>query len=169
MKNLVLFGFMGTGKTLIANIMEERTGLKRVDMDDIIEQREGKTISRIFAEDGEPYFRNCEYEIAAELADQSDMIISTGGGVVLNKINILNLSKQGVCVCLTASAQTIFDRVKDETHRPLLQTENPMATIQNMLAQRKPFYDAVPFQVETDGKTPQAICSEIEKIYNDNQ
>ncbi|MDX9703408.1 MAG: shikimate kinase [Candidatus Auribacterota bacterium] len=169
MKNIVLFGFMGTGKTLIAKIMEERKGLRRVDMDDIIEQREGKTISRIFSEDGESYFRNCEQKIAVELGKKSDLIISTGGGVVLNKSNIINLSKNGVCVCLNATPETVYNRVKHETHRPLLQNGDPMTTIREMLANRKIFYDAVPFQVVTDNKTPDIICDEIEKIYSENQ
>lgn len=169
MKNLVLFGFMGTGKTLIASMMERRTGLRRVDMDTIIEQREGKTISRIFAEDGEPYFRNCEQQIAAELGKKSGLIISTGGGVVLNNKNLLNLSEKGVCICLNASAETIFDRVKYETHRPLLHTSDPLSTIRTMLSQRKPFYDMVPFQVTTDGKGPETICDEIETIFNEHQ
>ena len=169
MKNLVLFGFMGTGKTLIANMMKKRLGLRRVDMDDRIEIHENKSISKIFAEDGEPYFRSCEQNIAAQLASENDLIISTGGGVVLNKENVLNLAQNGVCICLNASAETIFDRVKNETHRPLLCTENPLATIKSILVQRKPFYDAVPFQVTTDGKTPQEICDEIESIFKANQ
>lgn len=168
MKNLVLFGFMGTGKTLIASMMEQRLPLRRVDMDDIIEQRQEQSISQIFAEHGEPFFRQCEHEIAAELGNASGLIISTGGGVVLNKNNILNLSKNGVCVCLDAQPDTIYERVKSETHRPLLKTDDPLGTIRSMLADRKTCYEAVPFHVVTDGKDPETICDEIEMIYSNN-
>ncbi|MCD6459544.1 shikimate kinase [bacterium] len=166
MKNIVLFGFMGTGKSLIARKLRDILGLEVIDMDTLIQQREGKSISKIFAENGEPYFREIEKKTAIELAEQQGVIISTGGGVVLNEENIKNLSKNGVCVCLQAEPETIFERVKPETHRPLLQTDNPLETIKNILNKRKINYLKVPYKIVTDNKTPEQICEEILNIYN---
>jgi len=166
MRNLVLFGFMGTGKSLIATKLQKILNLDLWDMDRMIEQKEGKTIDRIFSEEGEEYFRELEKNMSRELSEKSDLIISTGGGVVLNERNIRNLGKNGVCFCLNASPETIFDRVKDETHRPLLQTTNPLDTIRSILESRINHYSKVQFQIDTDEKVPDEICAEILSIFN---
>lgn len=168
MKNLVLFGFMGTGKTLLSHLLAEKLDLKRIDMDDLIEQQEQTCISDIFAHKGEPYFRQCEKRVATELGEQQGLLISTGGGVVLNADNIHNLARNGVCVCLCAEPETIYERVRHEQHRPLLRTENPLQTIRDLLEKRKDCYAKVPFQVHTDGKTPEQLCSEIIQIYHNH-
>lgn len=165
MRNLVLFGFMGTGKSLIASKLQQILGLKLLDMDHLIEQRAQKSIDRIFAENGEPYFRELEKNIAEELSEKSDLIISTGGGVVLNEQNIRNLTKNGVCFCLNASPETIFNRVKNESHRPLLQTDNPLDSIKSILETRESCYAKVQFQIDTNNKNPDEICSEIVKLF----
>ena len=168
MQNLVLFGFMGTGKSLISKKMARVLRLERVDMDSIIEERQKKSINDIFAEDGEPFFRELERQLTIELSQKKDLIIATGGGVVLNEENIRNFSKSGVCVRLDTSAELIFERVKIHTHRPLLQTENPLQTIKTMLASREEQYAKVPYQVVTDNKSPDEVCSEIMEIYNNH-
>ncbi|RJP61191.1 MAG: shikimate kinase [Candidatus Auribacter fodinae] len=166
MKNLVLFGFMGTGKTLISKKLSKLLPLSAVDMDALIEDKEKTSISSIFADKGEPYFRELERVMAQELSKKSGLLISTGGGVVLNPENIQNLSKTGVCVCLTASPETIYERVRRHSHRPLLNTEDPLATIKTMLSARQSRYDAVPYHVATDAKSPELICEEIIALYN---
>jgi len=137
-------------------------------MDDLIEEREQTSISSIFANKGEPYFRELERLIAEELSHRSGLLVSTGGGVVLNSDNIRNLSRTGVCVCLTAKPETIYERGRHHSHRPLLQTDDPLATIKTMLASRQSYYDAVPYNIETDAKSPERICEEIVTLYNDH-
>lgn len=166
MLNLVIFGFMGTGKTMVSKKMEKILRLPRVDMDQIIEEQEHKTITDIFAQNGESYFREVEKKVVAQLSQQKGLIIATGGGVVLNEENIRNFEKNGVCICLNAQPETIYERVRAHSHRPLLNTDNPLATIKKMLDTRRPFYDRVPYQVCTDDKNPDQICAEIMDIYN---
>jgi len=102
-KNIILVGFMGTGKTVTGRVLAEQTGLELVDMDSIIEARAGKAISEIFAADGEAAFRAMERELVQELAQRDGLIISTGGGIVLNPDNISDFEKTGLVVCLKAS------------------------------------------------------------------
>jgi len=168
MRNLVLFGFMGTGKSLIASKLQQILNLEILDMDHLIEQRAQKSIDRIFAENGEPYFRELEKNISTELSERRDLIISTGGGVVLNEQNIRNLTKNGVCFCLNALPETIFNRIKNETHRPLLKTDNPLGSIKSILNSRESCYAKVQFQIDTNNKNPDEICSEIVDIYKDS-
>jgi len=158
---------MGTGKSLIAKTLVDILDYELIDMDTLIEQREKKSISDIFAQNGESYFRELEKNIALELSEKQGVVISTGGGVVLNEENIKNLSNNGVCVCLNAEPKTIFERVKNETHRPLLQTENPLKTIKDILDKRKICYAKVPYQIVTDNKKPDEICEKILSIYNE--
>jgi len=165
MKNLVLFGFMGTGKSLISKKLAGALKFKAVEMDKIIEQRESKTINRIFEENGEPYFRKLEKDLVEELSAQSDLIISTGGGVVIDEENIMNFMKNGVCICLTATPETIYNRIKHHTHRPLLNTPDPIQTINILLEKRKVFYDKIPYKIQTDNKSPDRICGEALDIY----
>jgi len=171
--NIVLFGFMGTGKTCVGRAVAERLGMTYVDLDDLIEAREGATISAIFAEKGEAYFRRVEAEVAAEAAKLERHVIATGGGVVLNEHNVRALEATGVGICLNAAAEAIYARVKDETHRPLLAAGdpagdpagNPLAKIRALLAYRAPFYARVSHQIETTGKPPEAIADEVVAIW----
>lgn len=168
MQNLVLFGFMGTGKSLISKKMTKILLFERIDMDSVIEEREHKTISEIFAHDGEAYFRQLEHELVKELAQRQDLIISTGGGVVLNRDSVTAFAKTGVCICLNTSPEIIYERVKSNSSRPLLMTENPLQTIKQLLESRKEYYAHVPYQLVTDNKDPEDICAEIMEIYNNH-
>lgn len=167
-KNIVLVGFMGTGKSAVAKIMATRTGKKLVEMDALIEGQEGMTVEVIFAQKGEPYFRAREREMVQRLSSQSGLVISTGGGVVLNPDNVEDFRKGGTVICLSASPETIFKRVKSQTHRPLLKTPNPLETIKELLAARAPFYEKADAQVNTDGKSLAEIAAEVERIISDN-
>src|SRR5512137_631528 len=100
MKNLILVGFMGSGKTAAGKLAARQLGLAFADMDDIIEQRAGSKISEIFAQKGEPYFRQIERELARELAARQGHVIATGGGIVLNPNNLRDLGQSGLVVCL---------------------------------------------------------------------
>ena len=164
-KNIVLFGFMGTGKSVIADILSERLGLNIIEMDQIIVEEQGMPITRIFEEKGEKYFRQQERDLVMRLAGSKDQVISTGGGVVLNRDNIRLFMKNGLCVCLNASADEIYNRTKNDNGRPLLNVADPLSKIRNMLEFRKPFYDQVPVQVNTDGKSPHEVAFLIENMF----
>ncbi|MBN1671080.1 MAG: shikimate kinase [Kiritimatiellae bacterium] len=163
--NVVLVGFMGTGKTAVGRVLAEKLDKTLVDMDSMIEAREGKSIPRIFAEDGEPHFRALERKLVRELAAGRDLVVSAGGGIVLNGANIDDFSRTGLVVCLTATPATILERVGDDTNRPLLAAADKLGKIKTLLAARKPYYDAVACRVATDGKTPDQIAAEIIKAY----
>ena len=166
MQNIILVGFMGTGKTAVANNLAHKTGMPLLDTDTIIEQRAGKPITAIFAEDGEPAFRVLENQVAAELAQPSGSIISTGGGIVKNPENIKLLEKGGLVFCLQASVDEILRRVADDTTRPLLHTPDRRVKIESLLTERAPLYAAIPHQIQTDNKTIEQVADEILTTYN---
>jgi len=163
--NIVLFGFMGTGKTCVGRAVAERLGMTYVDLDDLIEAREGTTISEIFAAKGEPHFRRVETEVAAEAAQLRRHVIATGGGVVLNEANVRALERTGVGICLGATAEAIYERVRDERHRPLLAVDNPPEKIRALLEYRAPFYAKVGHQLDTTGKPVEAVVDEVIAIW----
>lgn len=151
--NIILCGFMGTGKSAVGQRLAEKLKARFVDMDGLIEARAGKPISRIFAEDGEARFRAMERELVRELAQAGNQVIATGGGVVLNPDNIRDFSRSGLVVCLAATPEEILRRVGTSSHRPLLNQPDPAAAIRELLAKRQALYAAIPAQVDTNGKT----------------
>jgi len=168
MKNIVLVGFMGTGKTTVGQLLAEKTGLPLVDMDALIEERAGKSINEIFADEGEPHFRTLERELVQELAAQTGQIISTGGGIVLNPGNIADFEKTGLVVCLIASAETVLDRVHHDTTRPLLAGDKE-AKIIELLEARRPLYEAITHKIDTNGRpSPEPTAQEIFDLYKSN-
>jgi shikimate kinase len=164
-RNIVLVGFMGTGKTAVGRRIAERLGRELLDMDATIETRAGKSISRIFAEDGEPHFRALEHALVRELAARRGLVISTGGGIVLDPANIAAFERTGLVVCLAASPEVILRRVAHETHRPLLQADDKHERITALLAQRAPLYAAVTHCIDTDPLSPNAVADRILALY----
>lgn len=165
--NIVLVGFMGTGKSAVGRRLARCLRRDFIDMDAVIEERAGKSISRIFAEDGEPYFRRLERALVQELAREPNRVIAGGGGVVLNPDNLADFSRSGLVVCLTAAPEEILRRVKTATHRPLLQTDDPAGRIRELLQQRQPFYDAIPCRVDTTGLTLDEVVSGILAMFDE--
>ena len=163
-RNIVLIGFMGTGKTVTGRVLAERTDMELVDMDSIIEERAGKPISEIFATDGEPAFRAMERSLARELSQRSGLIISTGGGIVLNPDNTADFQRSGLVVCLTASPEVIFQRLENNTTRPLLSGDKK-EQISDILKTRKPLYDAIEHQIDGDHLDPDSRADAILKLY----
>ena len=123
-------------------------------------------ISDIFAEDGEQAFRDLETEAVIKVSKLRNHVISTGGGVVLREENMRILMEYGLVFCLTATPEEIFRRIGHQTHRPLLQTPNPMETIRNMLDDRSPFYSKADYMVDTTDKSFSDVISHIKGIYN---
>jgi len=166
--SIALIGFMGTGKTTVGKALVEYLGdtYSFIETDQIIIERVGKTIPKIFAEEGEEKFR--EYEISAckEASRLKNVVISCGGGVVLNKINIVNLRKNCHIILLKASIQEIYIRaLKDgKENRPVINKEDPKFEIEKVLKFRKPFYDsAADFTIKTTGKKIDEIVLEVVK------
>lgn len=160
--NIVLIGFMGTGKSTISKYMSRMYGMEIVEMDQIIEEREGMSISNIFEKHGEEYFRNLETELLIEMQDKKNVIISCGGGVAMRERNVAEMKKIGKVVLLTASPETILDRVKDNDDRPLLNGNKNVEYIEKLMeARRKKYEAAADILVETDNKPAQEICEDM--------
>ena len=153
-KNIVLIGFMGSGKSTVGRELHYRLGYPLVDMDHVIEQRAGKPITAIFAEDGEEKFRDMETWLLEELSDPAAprRIISTGGGVIGREHNRALLRHLGYVVWLHAPTAVILDRTAKNRDRPLLHTDDPVARVEALLAVRKPLYaETAHLKVETAG------------------
>lgn len=161
MKNIVLVGFMGTGKTTIATKVAHRLGLHYVSTDDMIEKREKRTINEIFRDSGEEYFRDVESGIARELSSQEDLVIDTGGGIVIRDENMAYLKSGGIVICVTADPDTIIERTKKYKHRPLLNVEDPKRRVMDLLAKRSPLYAKADQTIDTGKMT---IDQAVERI-----
>jgi shikimate kinase len=135
-----------------------------VDMDALIEERQKRTIPEIFAQEGEPAFRAMERKLVQELAQRDGLIISTGGGIVLNPENISDFEKTGLVVCLTASPETILQRLEHDSTRPLLSGDKK-TQIRVLLEKRKPLYNTVAHQINGDLLGPEKRAEEILKLY----
>ncbi|MEW6416792.1 MAG: shikimate kinase [Nitrospirota bacterium] len=165
MKNIILTGFMGTGKTEVGKELSRLLNMKLIDVDTEIEKSKNRTINEIFKQFGEPRFREIETEMIRKLSEDKNCIISTGGGVVLKQENMDILRRNGVIVCLMATPETILKRTSNSDDRPLLQVENPLNKIKELLNFRRPFYEKADLMIDTEGKTPLQIAEEIiEKV-----
>jgi shikimate kinase len=161
-KHIILIGFMGVGKSTISKALKELSNRQEVDTDALIVKQEGKTIADIFAESGEEYFRKKETDLIDELADFPPAIISCGGGMAMRDLNVRKLQTIGEVVLLTAQPETIYERVKDSTDRPLLNGHMNVPYIKELMDKRRPFYEkAATFSVATDGRQVVDIAKEI--------
>lgn len=164
MKNIVLIGFMGTGKTTIAIQLADKLGMRYVSIDDLIEKREKRTINEIFTEEGEDYFRDIESQVVREVSGQDGLVIDTGGGVVIREENLVNLKAAGIVICLTADEGTVMERTKKYKHRPLLNVEDPKLKIRMLLAKRAPLYAKADHVIDTGKFTARQVVEKIMEI-----
>lgn len=160
--NIFLIGFMGAGKSTIAKELCNLYGMEQVEMDARIEERQGMTISEIFTQYGEPYFRKLETELLMEFGEKKGYVVSCGGGVAMRQENVDYMRKNGHIVLLCALPETIYARVKDSTNRPLLNSDMSVRHITELMDMRRQKYEAAAeLAVETDGKSADAIAEEI--------
>lgn len=163
--NIILTGFMGTGKTTVGRLVAEKLGFDFVDTDAIIEQRHGP-IATIFADRGEQAFREIERQVAGELAGRTGLVVSTGGRMMLDDVNVGALGATGIVYCLVADADEIHRRVTTDPsriERPLLAGPDPRGRIVELLAERAPHYARFP-QVDTEGRSPADIAADVVEL-----
>ncbi|MBF0493788.1 MAG: AAA family ATPase [Candidatus Omnitrophica bacterium] len=163
--NIVLVGFMGTGKTTVAKLIAEKLSLLYVSTDEFIESAELKSINEIFSEKGERYFRDVERKAVKEVSAKDGQVIDTGGGVILSPENITDLKRNGIMVCLWASPDVIYGRTAKFKHRPLLNVPDPKGRIKEILKSREAFYDQADFHINTDKIKMDEAAEKIIEIY----
>ena len=160
-ENLALIGFMGTGKSSVGRLVAHLLHFTFLDTDKVIEARAGKTITEIFEQDGEPAFREWEKRVVEELTRRTKTVISTGGGLPANENNLASLKTHALVVCLWASPETIYERVRDHAHRPLLNAPDPHAKIRELLAVREPFYRQGDVLLNTERRTVHDVAMQV--------
>ncbi len=163
---IYLVGFMGAGKTTVGRLLSLESGIPFYDLDECIEIECGMSISDIFSKRGEAYFREIESNMLREITENKDrFIMSTGGGVVLREENREVMKKNGVTIYLKGEVENLFQRIKKETNRPLLDVENPFERFKSLFEQRSSLYDiSSDYTVYTDNKSPNMIVSEILRL-----
>jgi len=152
---------MGTGKSSVGQIVAAQLHFTFLDTDHVIEARAGKTISEIFTEQGEPAFREMEKKIVGELATRKKTVISTGGGLPANPENLASLKMHSLVVCLWASPDKIWERVRSQTNRPLLDEPDPLAKIQRLLADREPYYRQADVLLNTEMRSLKDVAQQV--------
>lgn len=173
--SVALIGFMGTGKTAVGKALAKKLGKEFVELDTLIEQKEGKPITEIFQQEGEIRFRELEIEATRQVTSRKNLVIACGGGLVLNWINIARLRPEAVVVYLTASPNVILKRtLSDGETRPLLKVPDKMDRIRELLLFRKPFYErAADITIDTSNldidSVVQKIIDELKKYENLNK
>lgn len=163
-RNIVLVGFMATGKTTLGKLVARKAGFSFIDTDKEIEKLAGTSIPSLFAEEGEAGFRTRESAYLASLAGEENCVISTGGGIVVKPENHAVLRDLGFVVWLHTKKRIIYDRVRRNPHRPLLKTPDPYATISALVEERMPLYNAVAdlHVVTTDLSPAEAVTGIVE-------
>lgn len=165
-KNIILIGFMGTGKSMISAYLHQITSMPVAEMDEIIVQREGMSIPEIFSSKGDSYFRSMETALLKELQLQDSLIISCGGGAALRQENVQAMKTNGIVFLLSASAEVIFDRIGSDLNRPVLDGRRSLEGISQLMQERQPYYEAAAdYIVSTDDKSAEQIAQEILHIY----
>jgi shikimate kinase len=159
MKNIYLIGFMGSGKSTVGKILAEKLNMNFVDIDKLIEEKEGMRIKDIFEQKGESYFRELERKQIEAIVNQEGLVVSTGGGLGANLGNMNLMKKNGDVVWLDVSLNTVLDRLKNDQDRPLL--KQPTEKIRQLFEERKNVYRLANIRINADKKTPSQIVEEI--------
>jgi shikimate kinase len=163
MKNIYIVGFMGTGKTAVGKELAKNKKWQFLDLDDLIELREKRTIADIFAQEGEPYFRHLEKRVLQELSREKKFVVACGGGIVMDKDNIKVMKETGIIICLTAHPEVILKRTCGYAHRPLLNVSDPKKQIELLLKLRAPYYARADKTIDTSKLTVGQVVQKIIK------
>jgi shikimate kinase len=161
MQNLALVGFMGTGKSSIGRLAAEMLHFTFLDTDHVIESWASKTIPDIFQQDGEPAFRQWENRIVQDLTRRTRTVIATGGGLPTIEGNLASLKSHSLVVCLWASPEVIWERVRGHSHRPLLLDPDPLTKIRELLAGREPYYRQADVLVNTERRSQREVAAQV--------
>ncbi|MCX7919753.1 MAG: shikimate kinase [bacterium] len=159
--NIILTGFMGTGKTTIGKLLAVKLNWSYIDTDAVIEERLQMSITTIFAKFGEPYFRDVESAVIREIMQKNQQVIATGGGIVLREQNVTVMKSNGIILWLTAPAEVIYKRIQSDTTRPLLQVADPLQRIKELLHERIPYYAKADLVIDTSTKAPEELVELI--------
>lgn len=158
-QNIVLTGFMATGKTTAGRIIADVLRMRFVDVDAEIVRQEGQSVAQVFAQRGEEAFRQIEADLCRQFAQQRSLVIATGGGALINPDTLAAMKETGLVVCLWASPETIQRRLSGESGRPLA------ADWEALYEHRKPIYESMPHHVTTSGKIPEEIAKEVVTLW----
>jgi shikimate kinase len=161
LRNVALIGFMGTGKTCAGRALAAQLGFDFVDTDHLIETRAGQSISLIFAQAGEAVFRAIEQHVVADLSRMDRAVMAAGGGLGANPDNLASLKQHALVACLWASPEVIWERVRGQSHRPLLQTPDPLSRIRELLAAREPVYRQADVLISTDFRSVKEVVFHV--------
>lgn len=160
-RNVVLTGFMGTGKSSVGRLLAHRLGFNYCDLDALIVAGAGISINEIFARHGEPHFRSLETDAVRRIVAEDGAVISTGGGAVISPENRRLLQETGVIVNLTATVDEVCRRLREETDRPLLKDDRSEERIAAMMGEREQFYAVADLRIDTTGKSVEDVVAEI--------
>ena len=164
--NIFLVGMMGTGKSSVGKLLARELLIDFIDTDNEIESKTGMSIEKIFEERGESYFRMLEKELVQKILLRNKVaVVSSGGGLCIQPGMMKLLKKQGWVVCLWVSPECIFDRIQNDSTRPLLRVPNPLAEIKEIIQYRKNTYLDADYIIETDNQSPNEISSQIKEEY----
>jgi shikimate kinase len=159
--NLALVGFMGTGKSSVGRLAAEQLRFAFIDTDELIENEVGRSIPEIFAQQGEAAFRKYERDVVSALSARRDTVIATGGGLVADPANLASLKSHALVVCLWASPETIWERVRAQSNRPLLKTPDPEARIRELLEERGPAYRQADVLIHTGLRSTKEAVQQV--------
>lgn len=162
MPNWYLVGMMGSGKTATGRRLAFLLGCSFSDLDQLIEEKTGRTVVEIFAREGEAFFRDVEAEVLREVSGTGPRVIAAGGGTVLRADNVARMRQSGKIIFLEAALETLWERVKDKKDRPLLKGADPKKALEGIFLARKNFYEgASDLKVQTDGQSPEDVAKKI--------
>ncbi len=164
--NIILTGFMGTGKTSVGRKVAERLGRPFVDMDSVIESRQGVTISELFASQGEPHFRRIESELCRDLASRGSQVVATGGGALVSEDNLRIMSQSGIVICLTGRPDELRRRLAGSANRPMLDGPNGAQRLEELMESRASAYARIPHQVDTSGLSPDQVADRVVHVWD---
>ena len=165
MNSIILTGFMGTGKTTVGRELARRLQFRFVDMDALLEERQGRTIRQIFESDGEAHFRQLEAAMCRELADQQRCVIATGGGALVDRANLAAFTAHNLVICLDCEPEELWQRLETSQHRPMLDSQDRKTRLLQLLADRTPAYAAVPYHIDTTQITVAETAEQAHELW----